>query len=332
MNAEQLKSSILQQAIAGKLVPQCASEGGVKQLGNVSEDVPYDLPSNWKWIKADFLLEFVRGITFPASAKNRDCLPGMIRCLTTGSVQKEHNSSSDVFVSSSYVKKERQYLKKNDIVISSANSRELVGKSILWSETEKNVAFGGFLTVARVKEESVDATYAFYVFQALFSLRYFENLSTQTTNIANLSNTLLSNVLFPIPPICEQARIVAKIEELLPLVEAYGKSYNRLQELNAELPGKLKASILQEAIQGKLVPQLDSEEAVEQIGDAPEEVPFGIPEKWKWCRFGSIGKFSSPRRVHKAEWRSEGIPFLRARELANLADTGKLVNDLFIET
>ena len=51
---------------------------------------------------------------------------------------------------------------------------------------------------------------------------------------------------------------------------------------------QLRAAILQQAIEGKLVPQLDSEPAVEQIGQVPEDVPFAIPEKWKWVRLGKI--------------------------------------------
>ena len=93
----------------------------------------------------------------------------------------------------------------------------------------------------------------------------------------------------------------------------------------------LRQKILEKAIRGELVPQLESEPEVLQIGEAQEDGPFAIPERWKWVRFGNLGKFSSPRRVHKHEWRSHGIPFLRARELANLADTGVLSNELFID-
>lgn len=291
MNAEQLKASILQQAIEGKLVPQLAEEGVVEQIGAAPEEVPFEIPEKWKWEPAGVLFDFIRGVTFPASAKGKEQVKGTIRCLTTGSVQVAHNTMADVFIPTDYVKKERQYLVDNDIVISSANSRELVGKNILWHQTEETVTFGGFLTVARIKNEQLDATYAYFIFQALFTLHFFENLSTQTTNIANLSNTLLTSVLIPVPPLQEQARIVAKIEELLPLVEVYGKSYDRLQELNAELPKKLKASILQEAIQGKLVPQLAAEGVVEQIGVAPDERPFEIPKSWKWRALDEIFKF-----------------------------------------
>ena len=85
--------------------------------------------------------------------------------------------------------------------------------------------------------------------------------------------------LIPVPPIEEQVRIVAKLDEAITEIDRAEKAYQELQTLSSVLRGQ----ILQEAIQGKLVPQLDSEGAVEQIGDAPEDVPFAIPEKWKWC-------------------------------------------------
>lgn len=123
-------------------------------------------------------------------------------------------------------------------------------------------------------------------FQFLFESRYFANLSTQTTNIANLSNALLSSVLFPLPPIEEQERIVAKLEEAFAEIDRAEKAYEELQTL----AGVLRGQILQEAIQGKLVPQLAAEGVVEQIGAAPEEVPFEIPESWKWVQLKSIGQ------------------------------------------
>ena len=126
-------------------------------------------------------------------------------------------------------------------------------------------------------------------------------------------------------------RFHTKIEELLPLVESYGRSYDRLQEINAELPNKLKASILQEAIQGKLVSQVDSEGSVEQIESVEENVPFNVPDTWKWVRLGSVVNVLSSKRVHKEDWRSEGIPFYRAREIVALSKYGEVDNELFVE-
>lgn len=92
--------------------------------------------------------------------------------------------------------------------------------------------------------------------------------------------------LIPVPPVEEQARIVAKLEEAFSEIDRAEKAYEELQTL----AGVLRGQILQEAIQGKLVPQLAAEGVVEQIGAAPEEVPFEIPESWKWVQLKSIGQ------------------------------------------
>ena len=281
MNFDRLRALLFQQAMRGQLVPQFDEEKSVNIMPIVTSDVPHELPRKWVWVRSDEILEFIRGVTFPASAKRSALSEGIVRCLTTGSVQKRHNLAADVFVPSTYVKKDRQYLKKNDVVISSANSKELVGKSIIWKGGEPRVSFGGFLTVARVKKDEINPIFVYYFFQFLFESRYFANLSTQTTNIANLSNALLSSVLFPLPPIEEQERIVAKLEEAFAEIDRAEKAYEELQTL----AGVLRGQILQEAIQGKLVPQLAEEGVVEQIGAAPEEVPFEIPESWKWMQF-----------------------------------------------
>lgn len=289
MNAESLRKSILQWAIEGKLVPQCDDEPEVKQVGCPPVDVPFTIPGKWKWVYANNVQVLVRGITFPASAKSKDHIEGAVRCLTTGSVQEEYNPFSDVFVSKEYVKKSKQYLTEGDVVLSSANSRELVGKSIFWKKSTNEETFGGFLTVIRVVDDKVLLReYIFLVYQYLFRTRFFAELSTQTTNIANLSNKTLNSLVIPIPPIEEQRRIVQKLNELLPLVEVYRIEQEALLRLEKELPGKLRASILQEAIQGKLVLQIDEEPTVEQIGVPPEDVPFAIPEKWKWILASNV--------------------------------------------
>ena len=287
MNFDRLRALLFQQAMRGQLVPQFDEEKSVNIMPIVTSDVPHELPRKWVWVRSDEILEFIRGVTFPASAKRSALSEGIVRCLTTGSVQKRHNLAADVFVPSTYVKKDRQYLKKNDVVISSANSKELVGKSIIWKGGEPRVSFGGFLTVARVKKDEINPIFVYYFFQFLFESRYFANLSTQTTNIANLSNALLSSVLFPLPPIEEQERIVAKLEEAFAEIDRAEKAYEELQTL----AGVLRGQILQEAIQGKLVPQMAEEGVVEQIGVAPDERPFEIPKSWKWRALDEIFKF-----------------------------------------
>ena len=214
---DKLRASLLQEAIQGKLVPQLESEPEVTQIGEAPEDVPFAIPEKWKWISASYVQTLVRGITFPASAKTKMQTHKSICCLTTGSVQEKYASKADVFVDQSFMKNTRQILQVGDVVISSANSKELVGKSILWEDDSGiQKTFGGFLTVARVKDsQTMIPEYLFLVYRYMFKTGYFANLSTQTTNIANLSNKLLDSLVFPIPPLEEQHRIAAKLNELL---------------------------------------------------------------------------------------------------------------------
>jgi type I restriction enzyme S subunit len=145
-----------------------------------------------------------------------------------------------------------------------------------------------------------------------YFLKYAKGNATGST-IKNVSLAVMNNFLIPLPPLAEQKRIVAKLEELLPIVEQYGKAQTELDELNAALPARLRTSILQEAMQGKLVPNDESEmpftifnsqiEARKQgeikakrlkKSDAvvkpitEDEIPFEIPSNWTWYRLSDL--------------------------------------------
>ena len=112
------------------------------------------------------------------------------------------------------LEEKKQLLLNGDVVISSANSMELVGKNILWNKDENDVSFGGFLTIVRTSNGLVlHPEFLSLIYQYLFETGYFANIATQTTNIANLTNKKLNEIPFPIPPLAEQHRIVAKLEE-----------------------------------------------------------------------------------------------------------------------
>lgn len=248
----------------------------------------------------------VRGVTFPASAKAKTQTSNSICCLTTGSVQEKYANKADVFVDQSFMKNTRQILQVGDVVISSANSKELVGKSILWEDNSgMQKTFGGFLTVARVKDsQSVIPEYLFLVYRYMFKTGYFANLSTQTTNIANLSNKLLDSLAFPIAPLAEQKRIATQINQLFEQIDCAEKAY---KELSGPLSERFRQLCLEKAIQGKLVPQLESEPEVGQIGEIPEDVPFLVPEKWKWCNFGNVVAYGKceqvqPQNIEEDAW------------------------------
>ena len=189
--------------------------------------------------------------------------------------------------------------------------------------------------------------------------------------VPKLNQEHLNSILVPLPPLSEQEAIVAELSKYTPLLDEYQLAYSEIKLLNDSFPERLKKSILQEAVQGKLVPQDPSDEPAEALLERiraekqrlikegkikkdkhdsiifrrdnshyekldgverciDEELPFEIPENWCWCRLKSIVNVVSARRVHQSDWRSEGVPFYRAREIGKLADTGSVDNELFI--
>ena len=172
--------------------------------------------------------------------------------------------------------------------------------------------------------------------------------------IPHLDKKLFFNFIFPIPSLAEQKRIVEKVDELMARVADLEKLTDTLTSLKKTFPGDVKASLLQAAMQGKLTKQLpedgNAEDLLEEIKAEKEkliaegkikkqkplapitddEIPFSVPDNWKWVRWGDIVNVVSARRVHQSDWKKSGVPFYRAREIGKLADYGFVNNDLFI--
>lgn len=153
-----------------------------------------------------------------------------------------------------------------------------------------------------------DVKYLDYVLKSPIAQKQFHDF-TIGTSVPTFSQEKLSNTIIPLPPIAEQKRIVAKIEELMPFVDQYAAASTKLNTLNASFPEMMKKSILQEAVQGKLVPQDPNDEPasvlLEKIAEekkrlikegkikkqkplpeiTEDEIPFDIPESWEWVRF-----------------------------------------------
>jgi len=164
------------------------------------------------------------------------------------------------------------------------------------------------------------------------------------TTVATLTMVRMVEYLIPLPPLAEQKRIVAKIEELMPFVEQYATASTKLNTLNATFPEMMKKSILQEAVQGKLVPQdpndepasvllkkiaeekkrLIKEGKIKKQKPLPEimeaEIPFDIPESWEWVRIGSYFSTSSgttPSKSNVAYYNHKDFNWVRTTDLNN---------------
>lgn len=296
MTPEQLKASILQYAVEGKLVKQDPNdepasellkrienekaelirEGKIKKskkLPAISNDEePFDIPDSWEWIRLGNICEPIR-YGFTSSAKDN----GNSKLVRITDIQNNNVNWNNVpFCDVPKVKLKDLQLKTNDILI--ARTGGTVGKSFVVKNISEVAVFASYLIRIRlIDNELID-----FVKYFLDSPYYWQMISLKQsgTGQPNVNATKLSEILIPIPPIEEQKRIVAKIEKLMPLVDEYAESYNRLQKIDNEFEDKLKQSVLQYAMEGKLVKQnLSDESAINNLKEAREEIKQAINNK-----------------------------------------------------
>lgn len=218
---------------------------------------PYKLPENWCWTRIGMVSNFERGITFPAAAKEAAPTEDNIPCLRTANVQENLEIDDMIYVNRDFMKGNiAKLVRENDIIMSSANSRELVGKSSLVTHIPFPMTFGGFVLNIRAKE--ISSKYLFYFLRHEFLAGKFIGESSQTTNIANINTTTLGNYEIPLPPLPEQQRIVDRIESLFSkLDEAKEKAQAVVDSFETR-----KAAILHKAFTGELTAKWREEHGV----------------------------------------------------------------------
>lgn len=238
---------------------------------------PYEVPENWVWTKLGIIADFERGITFPASAKNSSIRDNLIACLRTANIQEKLEIDDLLYVDKSYMKGNRNKLvRKDDIIMSSANSRELVGKVSYVEDITNEMTFGGFVLNIRAKQ--IISKFLFYFLRLEFLSGNFMGESTQTTNIANINTRALQNYTFPVAPLAEQQRIVDRIEGLF---EKLDKANELIQDALDSFENR-KTAILHKAFTGELTKKWREENGVGM--DSWEE--FSLKEV---CKISSGG-------------------------------------------
>ena len=300
MNAQQLKNSILQLAVQGKLVPQDPNDEPASKLVEriraekeklikekkikpdknpsyifkgsdnlpyekvgdsepicIADEVPFDIPDSWEWVRVGDLFTNLSGLSYKKENLSHKS-DKMVRVLRGGNIGNESYffKEDDVFISQEFVKS-GLYLKKNYMITPAVSSIEHIGKIGLLDKTYSDVVVGGFvLMLIPLFNIDLMSKYLLYCFAAKHHRDNCKNITHKSGQaFYNLSREKLMNLAVPLPPLSEQKRIVAKIEELLSLVKEYDVAYEKIEKLNNNFPDQLKKSILQEAVQGKLVPQ-----------------------------------------------------------------------------
>lgn len=346
MTPEQLKASILQYAIQGKLVEQRPEEGTAEEMYNQIQDekaklikegkikkekplnditddeIPFDIPESWKWVRIGDLISVQNGYAYKPEETNKNAIGfPVIKSGNVMTLKVELKTRND-YVENPTEKMLKSKIVKGDMLMclsSQSDNPEPLGKTAIYEWDTP-----ALLNQRVLKIQSCISELTKYLYYTINSEYFHYTVSHQGGGSAqaNLKMEHVLGMVIPLPPLEEQQRIVAKIEELLPFVDRYAASYEKLEQFNAKFPEDMKKSILQYAIQGKLVEQRPeegtAEELYQQIQEekqkykikelqitGSDEAPFDIPDAWKWIRLQdivskTIKRGKSPKYVDKS--------------------------------
>ena len=389
MTAQQLKNSILQLAVQGKLVPQDSSDEPAsvllqrikaekqelikackikkdkksseifrgasrnlpytfceqigKEIRDISDEIPFEIPDSWEWVRLGSIV-YNRGQMKPTSD---------FCYVDIGSIDNKRQRLGDtenIITPDKAPSRARKIIDVDDIIYSTVRPY-LHNMCIIDRQFSlQPIASTGFATMTCYS--GLLNKYLFYYLLA----PDFDNYANDTENSKGvaypaINDDRLYKALIPLPPLSEQHRIVAKIEELLPYIERYGKAEEHLTALSTTFPEALKKSILQEAVQGKLVPQNPDDEPAsvlleriraekqelikqgkikknknESVIITRDKIPYEIPDSWVWCTLGSIINLVSGQDFDSCDFNAEGkgIPYLTGA--SNIIDEKIILN------
>ena len=202
-----------------------------------------ELPAGWKWVKLGDVSESIRGVTFKSQDSSKEPQGGYVACITTSAVQTKPDWSTARYIPVNAVRKNQQMLQYGDILVSTANSKALVGKSCMVDELPFDCAFGAFVTVIRPSIGIEHLWLANYLITDA-ARGFFYKKSSATTNISNLKTTDLLNLQIPLPPLEEQEQIVDRLNGAEEIKKTNAASDQKIEEL--------KSSLLQMAFRGEL--------------------------------------------------------------------------------
>ena len=356
MTPQELKSSILQLAVQGKLVEQRPDEGTAeelyqqiqeekqrlikegkikkeKPLPEITEDeIPFDIPESWKWVRLGTLLHKLVDGTHRTPKYTTSGIPFVsVRNMSNGKLSLQDTK----FISEEEHKElwTRCNPQKGDLLLSK------VGTTGVPAIVDTDIEFSLFVSVALLKFNN-DLLHIDFLVYSILAPDFQKQCNEHTRGVGNKNWVIkdIANTILPLPPLAEQKRIVAKIEELLPYIDRYEKAWSKLEDFNKRFPGDMQKSVLQMAIQGKLVEQRPeegtAEELYQQIQEekqrlikegkikkekplpeiTDDEIPFDIPESWKWARMAEVidvrdGTHDTPKYV------TNGVPLVTSKNL-----------------
>lgn len=369
MTPQELKNSILQLAIQGRLVEQRPEEGTAqelyqqiqaekkrlikegkikkeKPLPEITEDEkPFEIPESWMWVRLNSI----------ALINPKNELDGKLETsfIPMALLADGYRSSYTYEIRCwKDIKKGFTHFAAGDIGIAKITPCFQNRKSAIFTELKNGYGAGTTeLSIVRVIGNTMSREFLLWFFKSAYFIENGIKSFTGTAGQQRINKDYLPHCALPFPPLAEQKRIVAKIEELLPLVDRYEAAWTRLEDFNRRFPEDMKKSILQQAIQGKLVEQRPEEGTAQELYEqiqaekrrlikegkikkekplpeiTEDEKPFEIPESWMWVSVGSV----SVNIQYGSSQKSATSGKVAVLRMGNIQD-GKLILDKLVYT
>lgn len=322
-----------------------------KEIRDISDEIPFEIPESWEWVRCSTLGAIIRG----SGIKRTETVESGLPCVRYGELYTTYNTSFTETIS--FIPKELfeqcKQISCGDVLFTlTGENKADIAKTVAYLG-ESPVAVGGDL--AYWTHHGMNPLYLVYFMSSPYAIGRKVNLATGDI-IVHISGDKVGSFLIPVPPLAEQDRIVAQINELEPIIQEYHSKEQAVSALNTTFPEALKKSILQEAVQGKLVPQNPDDEPASvlleriraekqalikagkikrdkhesvivtrdkipyEIIDGKErciadEVPFELPESWCWCRLGTLFQHNTGKALNSSNHQGTKMQYITTSNL-----------------
>ena len=225
----------------------------------IDDEIPFELPKGWEWCRLGTIFQTSSGTT-PQSNNPLYYKDGDINWIRTTDLNNEILRNAEVKITEqACVDYKLKEVPINAVCIAMYGGAGTIGKhALIQFRTTINQSVCAI-------HPNIDCSSKFLHIFIQYQRPYWMDFAAGSRKDPNINQLIIQHCLFPLPPLAEQQRIVAKIEELMPLVEQYGKAQSELEALNSNIREQLKKSILQYAIEGKLVPQCEKDGTAEGL-------------------------------------------------------------------
>ena len=321
------------------------------EVRSLADEVPFDIPDSWEWVRIRSLGEIVRG----SGIKRNETVQQGLPCVRYGELYTTYQTSFTSAVSfiAPVLYEKCKHFSYGDVLMTlTGENKPDIAKAVAYLGTEP-IAAGGDL--AFWTQHGMNPLFLSYIMASPYIIGRKVALATGDI-IVHISGDKLGTILLPVPPLAEQERIVAHIQEAELVIENYALKATSLQKLQDSFPEALKKSFLQEAVQGKLVPQDPSDEPAEALLERiraekqrlikegkikkdkhesiifrrdnshyekldgverciDDELPFEIPDSWEWVRLGTVFQHNTGKALNASNRDGEKLTYITTSNL-----------------